>query len=222
MSLDYSERSLVAGTRCMAYSFFADVFSTEVTKEFVAGMASFEAVEGSKLAEFVSMLDKSDLDGVTQDVRSEFCALFLNMSAHPVFTSESVYLSDNRTIMQEQRDQVLDIYRFYKLSIDKDSFDWPEDHISMEMLFMTHLCKQEGVLCRQALELGSSDESSCIDSRLAFIAKAQKTFFDEHLDRWVPMFIEELSRHAETLFYKGIAEYLEEFLNGEREFLAKV
>ena len=216
MPLDYEERAEIAQARCMGYSFFADVFSTEVTREFIANMGSFEAEEGSKLQEFVALLDGADLEEVTQDVRSEFCALFLNMSAHPVFTSESVYLSGTHTIMQEPRNQVLAEYRSRGLAVDKDSFDWPEDHVSMEMLFMSHLCKQESDLCRQALETG---ECASIDADLAEVCDAQKKFFGEHLDKWMPMFTEQLSQNAKTLFYKGIAEYLDAFLKKEREML---
>ena len=217
MPLDYEERAGIAQARCMGYSFFADVFSTEVTREFIANMGSFEAEEGSKLQEFVALLGGTDLDEVTQDVRSEFCALFLNMSAHPVFTSESVYLSGTHTIMQEPRNQVLAEYRSRGLAVDKDSFDWPEDHVSMEMLFMSHLCKQESDLCRQALEAG---ECTSIDADLAGVCDAQKKFFGEHLDKWMPMFVEQLSQNAKTLFYKGIAEYLDAFLEKEREILS--
>ena len=216
MPLDYEERAGIAQARCMGYSFFADVFSTEVTREFIANMGSFEAEEGSKLQEFVALLGGADLDEVTQDVRSEFCALFLNMSAHPVFTSESVYLSGTHTIMQEPRNQVLAEYRSRGLAVDKDSFDWPEDHVSMEMLFMSHLCKQESDLCRQALEAG---ECTSNDAELAGVCDAQKKFFGEHLDKWMPMFVEQLSQNAKTLFYKGIAEYLDAFLEKEREML---
>lgn len=217
MPLDYEERAGIAQARCMGYSFFADVFSTEVTREFIANMGSFEAEEGSKLQGFVALLGGADLDEVTQDVRSEFCALFLNMSAHPVFTSESVYLSGTHTIMQEPRNQVLAEYRSRGLAVDKDSFDWPEDHVSMEMLFMSHLCKQESDLCRQALEAG---ECTSIDADLAGVCDAQKKFFGEHLDKWMPMFVEQLSQNAKTLFYKGIAEYLDAFLEKEREMLS--
>ena len=217
MPLDYEERAGIAQARCMGYSFFADVFSTEVTREFIANMGSFEAEEGSKLQEFVALLGGADLDEGTQDVRSEFCALFLNMSAHPVFTSESVYLSGTHTIMQEPRNQVLAEYRSRGLAVDKDSFDWPEDHVSMEMLFMSHLCKQESDLCRQALEAG---ECTSIDADLAGVCDAQKKFFGEHLDKWMPMFVEQLSQNAKTLFYKGIAEYLDAFLEKEREMLS--
>ncbi len=218
MPLEYGERALVADARRMAYMFFADVFSTEVTKDFIAGMASFGAVEGSKLSEFVTMIGESDLDQATQDVRSEFCALFLNMSAHPVFTSESVYLSGNHMIMQEQRNQVLEVYNAHHLSVDKESFDWPEDHISMEMLFMAHLCQLESDSCRSLME-EAGDDLALAASRLDSVAAAQKAFFTEHLDQWVPLFVEELSRYAETLFYQGVAEYLGEFLDGERELL---
>ncbi len=218
MSLDYKERADAADERRMAYSFFADVFSAEATEDFIGAMAGFQAVEGSMLGEFSSSLKEADIAQVTKEVRSEFCALFLNMCAHPVFTSESVYLSDNHVIMQEQRDQVVDVYRLYKLAVDKGSFDWPEDHISMEMMFMAHLCKIEADLCRCVLDQGSSERESASD-RADAVRKAEKAFFADHIDRWVPLFADELSKKAETLFYKGVAEYLEAFVSGEREYL---
>lgn len=211
------ERAQAAETRRMAYSFFADAFSVEATEEFVAGMASFEAAPGTVLSEFVASLDGADLQAATQELRSEFCALFLNMSAHPVFTSESVYLSDSHIIMQEPRNQVVDFYRASGLAVDGDSFDWPEDHISMEMLFMAHLCGQEADLCRRSPEKGGDACSS--DRPIEKCFERQRLFFSEHLDRWVPMFAKELARHAETRFYRGVAEYLEEFLRSEREYL---
>lgn len=218
MSLNYKEQADAADERRMAYSFFADVFSAEATEDFIEAMAGFQAVEGSMLGEFASSLKEADIAQVTKDVRSEFCALFLNMCAHPVFTSESVYLSDNHVIMQEQRDQVVDVYRIYKLAVDKDSFDWPEDHISMEMMFMAHLCKIEADLCRCALDQGSSEwESASV--RADAVRKAEKAFFADHIDRWVPLLADELSKKAKTLFYKGVAEYLEAFVSGEREYL---
>ena len=224
MALNHCEAAQSADARRMAYSFFADVFSAEVNRDFVAGMSSFEAEEGSKLAEFTASLDGCDLDEATQDVRSEFCALFLNMCAHPVYTSESVYLSDNHVIMQEQRDQIVEVYRMYKLSVDRGSFDWPEDHISMEMLFMAHLCELERDLCLEAEKFGTEagSEAEAVNARIKAIAKAQQAFFAEHLDRWAPMFIDELSSQAKTLFYQGIAEYLAGFLEGERELLDSV
>ena len=51
MALNHCEAAQSADARRMAYSFFADVFSAEVNRDFVAGMSSFEAEEGSKLAE---------------------------------------------------------------------------------------------------------------------------------------------------------------------------
>lgn len=216
MKVDYQERADELLSRSMAYSFFADVFNTEVTRDFMAQMKDFSALEGSKLSQFVSSLQDADLGEVTQDVRSEFCALFLNMSAHPVFTSESVYVSDNHIIMQEPRNQVVKAYRECGLAVDKEKFDWPEDHISMEFLFMAHLCEQERLLCLEAMRLGIDGD---LNEDIGALHNVQKNFFESHIALWVPLFIGELEARAKTMFYAGIAEYLREFMAEEKAYL---
>ena len=141
--------------------------------------------------------------------------MYLNMSAHPVYTSESVYLSDNHIIMQEPRNQVVDIYRLNGLAVDK-SFDWPEDHISMETLFMGYLCEQTAALAR-SVATGEDDVENDKAKIDAFI-DAQKAFFSMHLNKWVPDFCQLTFDEALTLFYKAIAEYFMIFMKEEESY----
>lgn len=218
MSIGYQERADELEARQMAYSFFADAFSAEVTEGFIASMADIDLPASSKLGEFIRSLQGADAKGVTQDVRSEFCALFLNMSAHPVFTSESVYLSENHIIMQEPRNQVVEAYRAQGLAVDKDKFDWPEDHISMEFLFMAHLCGQERALYLAAGRNDALGTGDAFKNEVDSLYEAQKSFFLNHIDSWIPMFIVELASQAKTQFYSGVAEYLQEFIENERAY----
>ena len=212
---NYAELAELLEARKMSYNFFSSVYYQEASEEFVRQLVDFEADEGTKLAEFVASLKQGDIAEIAQDVRCDFARLYLNMSAHPVYTSESVYLSDNHIIMQEPRNQVVDIYRLNGLAVDK-SFDWPEDHISMETLFMAHLCEQACVLARSVAAGEGDVEADKV--KIDTFVNAQKAFFEMHLNKWVPDFCKLSMDEATTLFYEGVAEYFLEFLKAEEEY----
>ena len=214
----YAELAELTEARRLSYSFFSSVFYAEVNEEFIKELANFQADEGTTLAEFVASLKDADLAEVTQKTHSDYARLFLNMSANPVYTSESVYVSDEHLIMREQRDQVVDIYRLNGLEVDK-AFGQPEDHIAIEMLFMAHLCEQMGELLKEAQVAGADTET--LDVRIQTMLDAQKGFYDAHLIQWIPDFCDLIVKEAKTLFYKGVAEYLNEFMKAEGQYFAQ-
>ncbi len=201
--------------RSQAYAFFSNVFLSEVSEEFLASFASCCPEGSESLERFACMLETADHASVLSDLKADFAALFLNMSAHPVFTSESVYLSETHIMMQEQRDAVLEEYARCGFAVS-DSFREPEDHIAVELHFMSLLCGRAGAL------IESEDEASIdFDVALKENTAVQRRFVLEHLAKWVPEFCDAAIAGAHTLFYKGVAEMLKGFLAEEVRFVRR-
>lgn len=50
----------------------------------------------------------------------------------------------------------------------------------------------------------------------------QKKFLEEHLNKWVPAFSEDIFRNTEKDFYKGAGLLLRVFISSETEHIAEV
>lgn len=161
----------------------------------------------AKLAEFMNTMDQ---DGdLLSTLNRSYTSLFL-LGGTSVPTSESVYLSPDKLMKQEPWEEVMRMYAQHKFGIPV-SFKEPEDHISIELLFMYFLAEKAA----KALEEGNDEEA--ID-----MINAQKEFMDKHLYRWAPVFCDAvLSKKlphikmldAVTLLLKGFLTYDKEFLD---------
>jgi TorA maturation chaperone TorD len=70
------------------------------------------------------------------------------------------------------------------------------DHISAELLFMSYLI-----------------ENGLTEHRIKFLR--------EHLFRWVPEYCDEIQRHANSAFYKEVANILKEFILSDYELMSE-
>lgn len=206
-SLGLAEMKELAHSRASVYAFFADMFFQEANEVFVERLRE-EAATGEEYAAFLAepLVGLSVPEAVSQ-LRSEYAALFLAMSASPVFTSESVYLSGSHCLMQEQRDEVLQTYREEGFSVSGD-FRQPEDHLAVELNFMSRLCRESALL-------------DTFDNDKAFLeyGAKQRAFFQAHISQWVPEFCTVVQNHPKAAFYGGVAHKLELFLALEADIL---
>lgn len=120
---------------------------------------------------------------------------------------ESVYTSEKRLLMQDARDEVLAIYRSCGLE-KSESWTVGEDHIAVELEFMRVLAH------RTAAALRAGDEE-----RAFSLISTQRNFMDDHLATWVPVFANEARRFADTLFYQGVVNLAEGFLEEDGALL---
>ena len=111
-------------------------------------------------------------------------------------------------LMQDARDEVLAIYRSCGLE-KSESWTVGEDHIAVELEFMRVLAQ------RAAAALSAGDEE-----RAFSIINTQRNFMDDHLATWVPVFANEARRFADTLFYQGVVNLAEGFLEEDAALLA--
>lgn len=127
-----------------------------------------------------------------------------NTGAYPY---ESVYTSKDHILMQEARDEVVEMYYGEKLERSQ-SFSEPEDHIAFELEFMSKLCDK-------AADAAATSDNKALEEYMA----KQKEFFDDHLNRWIPNFCDDLEKLAEEPFYKAAAIITRGLMEEEKEFL---
>lgn len=124
----------------------------------------------------------------------EYTRLFIGPYRLPCPPWESVYTSPKRLMMQEAADKVIKIYHETGLAIS--SADVMPDHISAELNFLAVLFQK------------MNDDSEGNGGSLSIIEK----FLDEHLKRWVPLFVSDMERSADSALYKALARVTGEII----------
>ncbi|MFZ1043088.1 MAG: molecular chaperone TorD family protein [Anaerolineales bacterium] len=120
---------------------------------------------------------------------------------------ESVYFSAEHLVFQEQTLQVRQWYSRFGLQAERINRE-PDDHIGIELSFVSHLAKQ-------ALHaVDQNDEQNYED-----LLQAQRDFLSEHLLRWAPVWAKLVKQNAETDFYRGLAHLTHGALLEAADFL---
>ncbi|MEZ0328456.1 MAG: molecular chaperone TorD family protein [Dissulfuribacterales bacterium] len=126
------------------------------------------------------------------ELQAEYTRLFIN-APHgvPAPPYASVYLSDNRRLMQEGYDEAI---RFYlEAGIEPIKGPEPADHIFYELEFIAMLLDigQSVLLCR---------------------------FLNDHILKWYPQFLEHILRAGPDPYYEAIAKItMSSLINLEKE-----
>jgi putative dimethyl sulfoxide reductase chaperone len=115
----------------------------------------------------------------------------------------SVYLDGERRVMGGSTIHVRDTYRQAGLDMSEDCSEAP-DHIAVELEFMHFLA------FKQAEAVGREDQEGARRH-----AQKQKEFLELHLGAWVSEFADMVKAHAETEFYKSLAECTRVFVISE-------
>lgn len=134
-----------------------------------------------------------EFDDTFQEIRLDYAHLFKIPDGH-LIPCESLYnypIRDRERLWGITAEEVQSFYNSAGLMMDEET-DLMPDHISLEFLFMSYL----------------------IDNNLI---ELQKKFLKQHIGKWVPSYCDLLKDHAETDFYKEIAEVLKEFILFEVE-----
>jgi anaerobic sulfite reductase subunit A len=201
------------------YGFLARIYRVEVDQELLDQMVKMDlsvGVDEPEISVGYRMLKGflEHLAGSTlTDLAVEYARIFLGAGlggGDGAYPYESVYTNPHRLVMQEARDQVLQIYR--EEGLDKaEEFVEPEDHITLELEFMAHLCQKTS----EALKVG--DKSAT----LSYLNK-QKDFLEKHLIPWAPTFCADVERIAQTDFYKAVAKVSTGYLKMEQDLIGKL
>ena len=209
------------------YAFLKGVYEKELPKEFLAEMPKkmkpllaitelLPNAESKKvvkeLIQFTETIPSQDLDDLKIKLAADYTRLFISINKVPPHPSESIYREG--TMMQHSRDEVLKTY--WSFGVDKKKeFTEPEDHIAVELSFLTYLCQK----ANEALKNGDVKEAR------RYI-QGQKHFLETHLVKWVPKLVKDILNTARTPFYKAIAvltkEYIEMDLSATEDILKQL
>lgn len=154
-------------------------------------LAQFPADFKPKKTAINSDINPIDIENLSE-LQAEYTRLFINAPhgvAAPPYAS--VYLSDNRRLMQEGYDEAI---RFYlEAGIEPIKSPEPADHIFYELEFIGMLLDtgQSALMCR---------------------------FLKEHLLKWYPKFLESILHADPVPYYEAIAKItMSSLINLEKE-----
>jgi len=142
-------------------------------------------------------LQRNDVtsEQVLEDLHWDYTRLFIGPEVLPAPPWESSYCSDERLLMQETVLQVRQQYEKYGFDC-QSMYGETEDHLGFELDYMYQLA-------RQAYE--QFDGKPYL---VPVVLRDSRYFLQTHLLPWVPRFAKDVMKHAETLFYQGMASLL--------------
>jgi TorA maturation chaperone TorD len=148
----------------------------------LAGLADLRA--------FVAQWQREDIGALKRD----YARLFIGPDRLLAPPWESVYRSDEGLIFEKQTLEVRAQYQRFGMPIPMLNVE-PDDHIGLELRFVAYLC----ALALEAIEANQPDT-------LSELIDAQRDFFADHLLQWAPDCLERIRTHAETAYFRGIAQ----------------
>lgn len=206
-----SEAENVNLGRARIYDFLSRAFKKEIDEHFVEVIASTsttleelsesqnseEMKEGSDLlldfTDTLSLLNSEGRKWLISNLAAEYTQLFMKAGPYRVDLVESVYLGKNHAPYQEPYFEVARAYSMLGFEKEKD-FTEPEDHVAIELEFMTNLCKWTA----RTLESGNVQDATKY-------LNLQKEFLREHILKWVPDLCLKLRDAATSSFYRSLA-----------------
>jgi len=188
--------------RAQFYDLLARLFRLEVDTALLENLKSlsFPETEQEPLAEGYRMIqnwlgtcDESAVEDLAVDYAKVFLAAGSNDGSAAI-PCESVYTSPKKLVMQEAWESVCTAYRAFGLAKDPACSDLMEDHLALELEFMSTLVRQ-----------GTIEE--------------QKQFLEQHLLNWLPDFTADIDKYAEQDFYKALGRITLGFIQSEQQLL---
>ncbi|MRI83724.1 MAG: dehydrogenase [Nitratiruptor sp.] len=125
---------------------------------------------------------------------------------------ESFYLREDGMIESGGANPVIQIYNDFGFRVDLDRARVVSgDHIGVELEFME-------MLARATLEAREAGDEEAIGALL----EQQKSFLQEHLLQFAPLYLINVAEQARTPFYKDSAKLALEFLLEDYEYLCEM
>ena len=170
----------IALARAVVYDFLAQAFAYPEDDRFLdlQNLARLIVTNGGWMP--IVRLAALAREFTPERLRDEYSsALSLNSSPDcPLF--ETAYFGSDP---QQQTQRMADVAGFYRaFGVDSGASDTRPDDLSVELEFMSYLCRKEAY----ALEHAGSP-------RVAQVRKAQRLFFENHLGRWAGVIGQKLS-----------------------------
>ena len=222
-ALSEQDRAMLVGLneqRENMYGLLSRLYKVEMDKNFYKGLceAAFPTATGNDDVDAgyrrIALYCASHRDDALLDLARDYAQrVFIghgNNAYAAAYPFESVYTSEKRLLMQEARDEIVEVYRESGFAVDAGWED-PEDHIALELEYMQMMARR----ARQALEAGEDETAlELLDKQRAFLLR--------HLLSWTPFLVNDMERIAQTDLYQGLALLTRGLLAQDREFLNSV
>ena len=193
--------------RCFSYPDLQllDLFSGDIAGECVGLLASLGVDAAGGVARIAEWLDGHvSPDAALVDLQREYTRLFINAYPRTVVPPySSVYLDTERRVWGASTAQVVRMYEAAEVGVTEDFHDIP-DHIAAEMEFGCYLAQQ-------SMGQGQSGQNA------PDLASIVIGFLRDHLLRWAPLFLPQVSQLTISQFYREIAEIGFSFLQREAQ-----
>lgn len=210
-------------SRVFAYQLLSRAFIAEPTPEYVRALGAGGAVRffpfgteseriergTAELSRYLNVPDNMGDDGFA-GLLWDYTRLFIGPARPEASPNESVYLTEDRLLLQEQTLAVRRAYLCYGYMASTQLRE-PDDHIGLELDFMNQTCR----LAMAEAEVGRK-------TSLIRIFRDQLDFLEEHLLTWGFAFSADVESFAQTGFYRGLVLLLAGFLETDRIILQEL
>lgn len=191
--------------------FLKQVFLREPTKESLQELEKIgitteenDIDRGFNLITSASTKNKDRLDEYVEELALEFARLFIGPKNPPAIPYASFYLSESKTVMTDITTEVRKRYLDAGMAV-KDLYSTPDDHIGIELEFISYLTEK----IIDLHENGNRAEASRL-------FELRNNFINKHMVNWVPLFVEKILESTQEDFYKGAAIILREVIKDLR------
>ena len=158
-----------------------------------------------ELGEHAQRLGQAFSAAPMQDLLVDYTRLFLGAPQALAKPYSSVWLTGEPALMQDSAMALLKLYEQGGFEVDPEFRDLP-DHVAVELEFLYLLTFQQN----RALAAGDEQARQAV-------AVLRSAFLVGHLGRWLGPFILAVHEHAQSEFYRELAEFTELFLRMEGE-----
>lgn len=219
-----NEIAILLANQKYLYRLFQSIFGQEPTVEQIKALISEhtrKALEipviekNHKIYKLLSILEDleqqfmADNNKVLEKLKSEYTRLFLGPTKLPAPPWESVYVSNEPLLFQENTLMVRRNYLKYNF-VPKNYPHEADDHLALELDFMANLSH----IAEEAL-------ASLDLSKMKEVIKDQREFLEKHLLNWMPQFAEKLNA-VDTYIYGSLASLLLEYLKLDYQVIEEV
>lgn len=148
----------------------------------------------------------AEATAAVETLRLDHARLFVGPFELAAPPYESVYVDGGDRVMTESTEAVQAEYRRAGVDVDLDE---PADHVAAELEFVSLLVATE-------LEALEAEKFSAAEHYL----ERQYEFLSGHLGRWIPGLADNMREHADTEFYRLLADEMERFVEADGRLLA--
>ncbi len=192
------------------YRVLAEVYRKEITRNLADGMARSGFFQILTDAGYPVDGEAFEDDSFIKKLRLEYTRIFIGPGPHAA-PYGSVHHPDDPKKGRLWGDTTIWVRRFVKdhgLDFEGKGYDGTPDHIGHEFEFFSRLLESEA----QALEDGDQEKADRL-------CNSRTLFFQEQIEKWVPIFCQKVVKRAEIPFYLEMAKVTSGLIETERVLL---